>query len=250
MAPLLAADSDAPTQNLVVDVLAPVAVDTAYSYRVPAHLNLEPGDFVAMPLGTRMATGVVWATRAGGGDNLKSVAEQRDWPPLRRRCAISSTGSPAGPWRRAARCCAWRCARPRRPQRRRRNSAAQDRQAAGAPDARARARPRGAGRRCAAGQIRARRSRRLQRRRDRRPRRRRRAGGGRTAARARRADARPGFRRRGRWSPIRRRGARRSSRAVESAAFGPSCSKGVTGSGKTEVYFEAVAAALRRGGRR
>ena len=83
MAPLLAADSDAPTQNLVVDVSAPVAVDTAYSYRVPAHLNLAPGDFVAMPLGTRMATGVVWATRSGGGDNLKSVANKRDWAPLK-----------------------------------------------------------------------------------------------------------------------------------------------------------------------
>src|SRR5271170_1468376 len=37
-----------------------------------------------MPLGTRIATGVVWATRAGGGDNLKSIVEVRDWPALRR----------------------------------------------------------------------------------------------------------------------------------------------------------------------
>src|SRR5271170_101073 len=36
-----------------------------------------------MPLGTRIATGVVWATRAGGGDNLKSIVEVRDWPALR-----------------------------------------------------------------------------------------------------------------------------------------------------------------------
>jgi primosomal protein N' (replication factor Y) len=75
-------DDDAP-ENLVVDVLAPVAVDTAYSYRVPAHLRPRLGQFVAMPLGTRRATGVVWAARSGGGDNLKSIYEIRDWPPLR-----------------------------------------------------------------------------------------------------------------------------------------------------------------------
>ena len=68
----------------VVDVLVPVAVDTAYSYRVPAGLALEPGSFVTVPLGTRHATGVVWAEREAGGDNLKSVAAVRDWPPLRK----------------------------------------------------------------------------------------------------------------------------------------------------------------------
>src|SRR5271163_1945852 len=74
---------EAAPQHVVADVLAPVAVDTAYSYRVPPHLRLEPGQFVAAPLGTRIATGVVWATRAGGGDNLKSIVEIRDWPALR-----------------------------------------------------------------------------------------------------------------------------------------------------------------------
>jgi primosomal protein N' (replication factor Y) len=67
----------------VVDVLAPVAVDTAYSYRAPSHLKLEPGAFVRMPLGTRVATGVVWSTRATGGDNLKPIVEVLDQPPLR-----------------------------------------------------------------------------------------------------------------------------------------------------------------------
>ncbi|MBV9908744.1 MAG: DEAD/DEAH box helicase family protein, partial [Hyphomicrobiales bacterium] len=67
----------------VVDVLAPVAVDTAYSYRAPSRLKLEPGAFVRMPLGARTATGVVWATRSAGGDNLKPIAEALDWPPLR-----------------------------------------------------------------------------------------------------------------------------------------------------------------------
>ncbi len=68
----------------VVDVLIPVAVDTAYSYRAPADLKLEPGAFVGVPLGTRHATGVVWATREAGGDNLKSVSAVRDWPPLQK----------------------------------------------------------------------------------------------------------------------------------------------------------------------
>ena len=70
-------------QSMVVDVLAPVAVDTAYSYRAPPGLKLEPGAFVRMPLGARLATGVVWSMRPGGGDNLKSIEEVLDWPPLR-----------------------------------------------------------------------------------------------------------------------------------------------------------------------
>ena len=70
-------------QKRVVDVLVPVAVDTAYSYRTPVGLTLERGGFVDVPLGTRHATGVVWAVREAGGDNLKSVTAVRDWPPLR-----------------------------------------------------------------------------------------------------------------------------------------------------------------------
>ena len=67
MPPASSDEADATPSSIVADVLVPVAVDTAYSYRVPAGLRLEPGQFVAMPLGTRIATGVVWATRAGGG---------------------------------------------------------------------------------------------------------------------------------------------------------------------------------------
>ena len=67
----------------VVDVLAPVAVDTAYSYRAPLIPKLEPGAFVRMPLGARVATGVVWSARSAGGDNLKPIAAALDWPPLR-----------------------------------------------------------------------------------------------------------------------------------------------------------------------
>ena len=70
------------SQATIVDILIPVAVDTAYSYRVPPGLAVKPGDFVAAPLGTRVATGVVWAARDGDGGNLKPVIETKPWPPL------------------------------------------------------------------------------------------------------------------------------------------------------------------------
>ncbi|MDE3176236.1 MAG: primosomal protein N', partial [Pseudomonadota bacterium] len=66
----------------IVDILAPVAVDTAYSYRAPPELKLAPGDVVAMPLGTRTAFGVVWAARSGDGGNLKSVTARLPVPPV------------------------------------------------------------------------------------------------------------------------------------------------------------------------
>ena len=42
----------------IVDVLVPVALDHAYSYRVPDGLDLSPGDVVVVPLGARDCTGV------------------------------------------------------------------------------------------------------------------------------------------------------------------------------------------------
>src|SRR6266540_5295048 len=53
--------SPTPHRAAVVDVLVPVALDQAYSYRAPAALDLKPGDLVCVPLGNREATGVVWA---------------------------------------------------------------------------------------------------------------------------------------------------------------------------------------------
>ena len=68
-----------------VDVLLPLALDQAYSYRVPAHLDLEAGDVVSIPFGSREAIGVVWSADTSGskrGDNLKLVKNKLDWPPL------------------------------------------------------------------------------------------------------------------------------------------------------------------------
>ncbi len=71
----------------VVDVLVPVALDRAYSYRVPEALELAPGDIVSVPLGAREATAVVWAENPKPNprlDNrLKDVEEKLDLPPLK-----------------------------------------------------------------------------------------------------------------------------------------------------------------------
>ena len=70
----------------IVDVLIPVAVDQAYSYRAPPGLRLAPGDFVAVPLGTRETAGVVWSVESaegGRGANLKAVIGRREIAPLR-----------------------------------------------------------------------------------------------------------------------------------------------------------------------
>jgi primosomal protein N' (replication factor Y) len=68
----------------VVDVLVPVALDKAYSYR--AAMPLAPGDLVSVPLGTRETLGVVWDrdpdAPAGAGANLKPVIARHDWPGL------------------------------------------------------------------------------------------------------------------------------------------------------------------------
>ena len=71
----------------VVDVLVPVALDRAYSYRVPEALELAPGDIVSVPLGAREATAVVWAENPKPNprlDNrLKDVEQKLELPPLK-----------------------------------------------------------------------------------------------------------------------------------------------------------------------
>jgi primosomal protein N' (replication factor Y) len=70
----------------MVDVLVPVALDQAYTYQVPDDLDLAPGDIVTVPLGPREATGVVWGpgtARPGLHNRLKDVAEKLDIPPLK-----------------------------------------------------------------------------------------------------------------------------------------------------------------------
>jgi primosomal protein N' (replication factor Y) len=70
----------------IVDVLVPVALDQAYSYRVPAGLELSAGDLVSVPLGSRALTGVVWGegtARPGLDNRLKDIAGKLDVSPLK-----------------------------------------------------------------------------------------------------------------------------------------------------------------------
>ena len=70
----------------IVDVLVPVALDKAYSYRVPPGLEVAPGDIVRVPLGPREALGAVWAdgvARPGLDNRLKDIEGKLDVPALR-----------------------------------------------------------------------------------------------------------------------------------------------------------------------
>ena len=71
----------------IVDVLVPVALNQTYSYRVPAGMELKPGDVVSVPLGARDAMAVVWAHNPNPDprlhNRLKDVDQKVDVPPLR-----------------------------------------------------------------------------------------------------------------------------------------------------------------------
>ncbi len=66
----------------IADVLIPLALDTAYSYAVPDGLSLEEGDVVQVPLATREVAGVVWSLREGQGANFKKVTGVLEGPNL------------------------------------------------------------------------------------------------------------------------------------------------------------------------
>jgi primosomal protein N' (replication factor Y) len=70
-----------------VRVLLPLPLAGAYDYKVIAGLDLAPGDFVRVPLGSRHVNGVVWDPEENAGDaledgRLKYVAERLDVPPM------------------------------------------------------------------------------------------------------------------------------------------------------------------------
>jgi primosomal protein N' (replication factor Y) len=69
-----------------VRVLLPLPLPGAFDYRRPADLDLAPGDLVVVPLGRRQVCGVLWdGAPADGGvddDKLKEVAGRLEAPPL------------------------------------------------------------------------------------------------------------------------------------------------------------------------
>jgi primosomal protein N' (replication factor Y) len=75
------------TSTRVVDVLVPVALNQTYSYRVPRGMELKAGDVVGVPLGPREVLAVVWAENATPDprlhNRLKDVSEKLDVPPLK-----------------------------------------------------------------------------------------------------------------------------------------------------------------------
>ena len=71
-----------------VPVLLPVALDQTYDYLNPDGLVLEPGCFVLVPFGPQTRIGIVWDKVLGGSDKpinpkkLKAITERLDVPPL------------------------------------------------------------------------------------------------------------------------------------------------------------------------
>ena len=68
----------------IVSVLLPLPLPEAFDYEEPEGLDLSVGDRVLAPLGARLAAGVVTGLREGSGGNrpLKAVAERLPGPPL------------------------------------------------------------------------------------------------------------------------------------------------------------------------
>lgn len=71
-----------------VPVLLPLALDAPYDYLVPEGVLVAPGDFVRVPLGNAERTGVVWAGRLAEGRakvdpaKLRPIVDKVDMAPL------------------------------------------------------------------------------------------------------------------------------------------------------------------------
>ena len=67
-----------------VSVLLPLPLAGPYDYRVPKGLRVAPGDFVIAPIGHRRLAGVVWGSATGevAEAKLKPLAEKLPAPPM------------------------------------------------------------------------------------------------------------------------------------------------------------------------
>jgi len=84
---LTASHDGAASMRLVADVLLPLALSGAYSYLVPPGMTLGAGDYVRVPLGPRDMIGVVWSEPRlqpadTEGPKLRHVRERYEAPPL------------------------------------------------------------------------------------------------------------------------------------------------------------------------
>ncbi|HWA48429.1 MAG TPA: primosomal protein N' [Dongiaceae bacterium] len=83
--------SNTPDENVTstdtdrrVGVLLPLPLTGAYDYLVPAELDVAPGDFVEVPLGGRSVLGVVWGPAKDdvARTRLKAIEAKLETPPL------------------------------------------------------------------------------------------------------------------------------------------------------------------------
>ena len=74
------------TASHTVTVLLPLPLGNGYTYGVPEMLDLGPGDIVSVPLGQRQVNGVVWDREPGdvAPGKLKFISAKLDVPPLPR----------------------------------------------------------------------------------------------------------------------------------------------------------------------
>ena len=87
-----------------VSVLLPLPLIAPYDYLVPS-MEIEPGSYVEVPLGTRRATGCLGS---GAGDvdpqKLREISTLIDLLPCPKTCVCSSTGWRDTHWRDLAAC--------------------------------------------------------------------------------------------------------------------------------------------------
>jgi len=69
----------------VVSVLVPIPTEGPYSYSVPEGMDLQPGNYVQVPLGKRDIAAVVWDGEAGNVDpaKLRPILSCFDCPPMK-----------------------------------------------------------------------------------------------------------------------------------------------------------------------
>ncbi len=76
--------------KLVASVLFTIPVPEPFDYAIEPDLDVQPGDYVLAPLGARQMRGVVWAVRDAGvqdeGRTLKTIEQQLPVPPLSASC--------------------------------------------------------------------------------------------------------------------------------------------------------------------
>ncbi|HLS67992.1 MAG TPA: primosomal protein N' [Kiloniellales bacterium] len=69
-----------------IGVLLPLPLETPYDYSIPPGLTVKPGDLVEVPLGSRRVIGVAWDETSGGSDvppaRLKAILERLPAAPL------------------------------------------------------------------------------------------------------------------------------------------------------------------------